>query len=258
MSAYALPGLFPPLSLDGKIDYNFDRCLIGVTTPKDAIVAFDEPDISVVVEDAKIDALELVKALTNHQQMKGSAARGRVRRRSTGSRYTMKQSLQQARIQPKSSASSEERCMMFTLRVSLNGRTFNVVRNLARIRCLHNELTEEAEYYDSEVEDSSIDPVLCSLSKRPLLPEFPNIRKDGVSTTNFGVLNALLKQYKPSLQSWLNDVFTIVAPNESPSLTYFLCEPMVSPQPTHERLTRGKSSPARLESIVEEERGEED
>jgi hypothetical protein len=255
MSAYALPGLFPPIPLDGKVNYSFDSYLIDVCTQKEEKVEYDAPVVGIVIEEAKIDALELVKALTEKKQAK--VPRGRLRSRSTGSKC-FRQSPSEQINQYHVKSSPVEVSMIFTLRVSLNGRTFNVVRNLARIRCLYNELIEEMEYYDNQTTYSNLDPVLCPTSERHV-PAFPSIQ-EGVSTTSFGILNAQLKQYTPSLQNWFNDVFAIVSPNDSLCLSYFLCEPLLLPQPalSREYLTRGKSAPGRLECILEEEKGDDE
>lgn len=257
MSAYALPGLFPPLPLDGKINYSYDSCYFNdVTTLIEEKVEYDS--LTIVIEESKIDTLELVKALTTDKKQ----TRGRLRRRSIGSKC-FKQFTEQQTTNKHQTSSPEEASMLFTLRVSLNGRTFNVERNLARIRSLYMELIEETEYYDNENGggDSCIDPVLCSSTLKRHLPAFPNIQ-EGVSTTSFGILNAVLQQYTPSLQKWLNDVFKIVSPNDSPSLTYFLCEPLLQPKlvvvASREYLKRGTSAPGRLECIKEEEKGDEE
>lgn len=256
MSAYALPELFPPLPFDGKVNYSFDCYVVDSCTQKEEKIEYECPNVSITIEEAKIDALELVRALTDKKQTKSPHGRGRIRRRSTGSKCG-RQSLEQANNHCQRSSPVEE-SMIFTLRVSLNGRTFDVVRNLARIRSLYKELMEESEYYDRGVGESTIDPVLCSAAKRHI-PAFPNIQ-DGVSTTSFGILNALLEQFTPSLQKWLNDIFTTVTPNDSPCLTYFLCDPLLQLRPvaSREYLTRGKSAPGRLECILEEEKPDEE
>lgn len=259
MSAYALPGLFLPLPLDGP-KYgsgcdSFCRELPSAQLEQKESFEFETSrETEVRVKHGKIDAIQLLECLSGKRQAKSSCRR--IRRRSA-TRCVVEKSNEPEHC------SLLEGAMQFELSITCNGRTYGAVRSLARIRQLYRELMEEFEFYKKELPSDSclrgVDGFNASSSSNRLIPILPDAL-EGTSASNFGLLNAIIHQYIPSLESWLNEVLDIIPPKDSPSLSYFLCETMLQTPPVVSRkpLTRGRSAPGRMECIVEEEKVEDE
>jgi len=216
MSAYALPGLFPPLESSFQRSYHAAPPTADLSSlDKEEKVDFDEeqPEVWIDIKEAKVDAAKLIASLTRKTSAKKqepSRCSSRTRRR-TGERIE--------------SSSPHEDAMLFQLSVSLNGRTYNAVRSLPLIRQLRQELVEEQQYIGESRDDTKQQCIL--------IPEVPRLQDsvqtggspDGFAGRGFSFLQAILRSYTPTLEAWLRTVTTLVSPSKSPSLTHFLREP---------------------------------
>jgi len=237
MSAYALPGLFPPLPVEcqhhnvaissscydlaiqeEKIDYNKTRHsskLQQLTSSR------NHQAVEVTVREAKIDCQQLIQSLmTSNTTVK----RGRPRRRNSPPYL----------YSPITPPPPQELAMCFELSVVFKGRHYTVNRSLFRIRQLRQELVDELNNaYD------------CSSSCFISIPELPELEEKGsapVAYSNagqsFSLLHALLRSYAPTLEAWLRKVFAMVAVNNnfdsvlSPTVTQFLLEPLLLCDPS--------------------------
>jgi hypothetical protein len=273
MSAYALPGLFPPLLFDFGIKDVYDdnnneheeelvvqQFILCNSTSYNGHIAAIEPycmkavkaKSNVKIRLSKIDAMELVKSLTIRNN-DSKSSRGRLRRRSSfksrrKNGKKMLPAIQQDLSQP--FVNPIELAMQFELSITFNGRTYNACRSLAQIRQFHIELMKEIEGQDDQ----------AIFSKKRQIANLPEVQDKGLCCTmSFGVLNALLETYVPSLQRWLDDVMILFSNSESSIMTAFLCEPLLPIcVPPRAPIIRARSAPGRLECIVEEDRVDED
>lgn len=215
MSAYALPGLFPPLAASAS---SSKRGVYHAHEEK-----LDEPEVHVVVKEAKIDPARLVQSLTAPKQQPSQ-------RRSNGCR--------RPRAPEAPCYSPQEESMEFELSVSFNGRTYTAVRTLPSILRLRDDL-------ELETKDR------CFQSSIPQVPRIQDEPSSEVTGRGgFSFLHALLRSYVPIVEDWLRKVTAVVSPSDSPSLTRFLWEPTTPQTPV-----RSHSSPAvhHLDSIEESE-----
>jgi hypothetical protein len=92
------------------------------------------------------------------------------------------------------------------------------------------------------------------------IPELPCISDKGAPATvatgfvgrGFTMLHALLRSYCPAMEGWLLTVTSIISPNDSPTLTKFLWEPLSSGETTTPTV-RSSHSFSCLDAIQENE-----
>jgi hypothetical protein len=254
MSAYALPGLFPPLpsykvaSLNSATSCpnffgNYDSTLEKEEKLNDCNTAEEqycsiEPNqkVGIAVKEAKIDAARLIHALTakstaSTRQQAGTAAaitpassdgnsRTRSRRRNHPQHTTV---------------TPQEDAMQFELSISFNGRKYTAIRTLPSILQLRRDLVEEVENRSAAFEQrrhptrfypAGNDQDVC-------IPELPRVAEDcpwtAQASRGFTMLHDVLRVYAPTLEGWLRKVTMLVPPHDSPSWTNFLWEPVSDP-----------------------------
>jgi hypothetical protein len=178
MSAYALPGLFPPLPIEyinhsicasdsytdaasQKVDYHKHGDSIRTLRECRDMASSESVssrEIAVTVTNTKVDVLQLIHSLTTTSTagptntttctLQQSKKRGRRRMSPTsssediGPTATISQPL-----------SPQEQAMQFELLVSHHGRQYTLTRSLHRIRQLRKELLVEELYQESADQD---------------------------------------------------------------------------------------------------------
>ena len=221
MSAYALPGLFPPLeSSFQQRSYHAD---LSSLEKEEKVQDYQESsEVGIDIKAAKIDAAKLVESLT-------ATKKTPKKKKQEPSRCTIRRPRHE-RVQAPLSSPQEE-AMQFQLSVSLNGQTYTAVRSLPRIRQLRQELVEEQQQQQSVCRGESRQDDITVSKDCPLIPEIPRLQdtaqtgSDGFAGRGFSFLQAILRSYTPTLEAWLRQVTTLVSPSSSPSLTHFLWEP---------------------------------
>jgi hypothetical protein len=189
MSAYAMPGMFPPLPTppnqhaigesccsspeEEKIDYNYHY--------NSSSLAFGS-EVKLAIREVKVDSAHLILTTL------GSGFLGRKRRPGT----------RKPAIRP------EELAIQFEMDLSFAGRECTVVRSFYRLSQLRDELVEEM--------------------GADRIPEFPMLPKN--LRHNLTLLKALLRPYVPLLEDWLRRIFSTVSMRNSPTLTHFVLEPL--------------------------------
>jgi hypothetical protein len=252
MSAYALPGLFPPLELESNVGISTDDVHYLGSLDKEEKCEYEPrpvpPEVDIAVTEAKIDAVQLIRSLTSTVKRRAIRRLDMVRPRK-GYRLTDLISRQWS-----SSSTPQEHAMEFELSISFNGRRYTVVRSLPRIRQLRQDLVEELER--SSFDDCREDFKEC-LDCTCNVPELPSVLEQEDFTAcsqSFTLLHAMIRAFTPTLESWLRCVVSLIPPKDSPILTSFLLEPLclVHDAPYLDRRpTRGRSTPGKLEAIEE-------
>lgn len=244
MSAYALPGLFPPLG-GTSCSFNVTPMDVDAFFADEQKVEFEvvarKPISSVVVKNARLDPVGYIHSLTKRNAniifSRGFQSRGRQRRRNS---------------EPCSpSISPKEDSMLFELSVCHNGRTYTVVRSLARIRKLRSDLIRELGCRLPEFR-SRMGPGCCYRAHLPELPTFP----DHCKCLGFVLIQEVLLSYTPSLQEWFRKVMDkFPYADDSLSLTDFFYEPSDQTKCiiNLEKRWRHHSLPAKLSAIEESE-----
>jgi hypothetical protein len=248
MSAYALPGLFSPLpfeynniGISSSCGSSHELCRAKSETldykqPEAAnalhqralTTSISTPEVKISVKDAKIDALQLIRSLTNTVVVPSttttqqSKQRGRRRRISTAASITTDRPTGSSKTKVNS---PQEVAMLFELDVSYQGRQFTMVRSLHRIRQLRDELMDvvHASDYCGDVSDTCC----CRSRECCSIPNLPSLQESGsCSVQNFSLLQALLRSYAPALELWLHKVVRLWSTKNGPTLTNFLLEPV--------------------------------
>ena len=268
MSAYALPGLFPPSGNTSsyKTPWSSSSTLSAIDLEKEEKVDFEnnldhgrqeqEPAWGIAVKEAKIDTARLIRALSTSskstatrqpQQQTGSSdsinsRSNRLRRHSSSSHQ---QQYQQRQTTP------QEEAMQFELSISFNGRKYTAVRTLPCILKLRRDLVKEVldrqrgQGNDNQHQQDQKERVSSSSTNGidslqivanvsiPELPrpvqEGPDGNGGGTACRGFTMLHNLLRGYAPCLEGWLRCCTTLVPPQDSPSWTNFLWEPLSLP-----------------------------
>ena len=261
MSAYALPGLFPPLesslSQPSRSSYH--------TKP--------ETDVNIVVKDARIDSARLVQSLAS--TLSSKSVNASVSSRPAHSYAQRRRPRSLTFLDPVvPSTTPQEDSMQFELSIMWNGRKYTAIRSFSTILTLRQELVRELGLDQSCSSLSNKDMALfhhqqhhpsSSLAPKSLaIPEVPRISDDddasfgGVAGVNNGVvgrgflfLQGMLRAYSPKLEGWLRHVTSMIAPHDSPSLSSFLCEEW-------KRLRSDETFDASLDSIEETEHDDMD
>jgi hypothetical protein len=299
MSAYAMPGLLPPLAgftcmdrKENKVDSNLShsyqfqmRNFIPLKSPlqfkpicfsaispsslnNDTLSTDSESEhypilkttrfreVGISVKDAKLDLARFIKSL------KAASSYGAVKRVKPIPIHVPIQS----KITDFSSHDNDphKEAIQFELNISFNGRTYNATRTLPNLVQLRHDLISEIKNrrkalrsrrwmptrsllsdldyaMDEKSMDADDDTVVSSLDDDDddddeylvCIPELPEyyLSDDTKSTGGFAgrgftFLHALLRSYCPVIEGWLRKVTDLVPPNNSPSLSRFLWEPI--------------------------------
>ena len=249
MSAYALPGLFPPIeyakpradtsssassSISGSLSKGplhatedrsssnlanflkdrFAPLKASSSGTEDIKEAADgsvyESCIGIVVKEAKIDPVRLVQALTKLPRQK--PLNGKVLRRKSSPELCIQTS------DSAKAASPHDDAIEFELSINLHGRKYSARRTLQSIMNLRSDLMREMNARSQNLESPEIE-----------IPEIPPIADDegsgGLVGRGFMMLHALLNSYCPVMERWLRNVITVV-PDDSECLINFLWEPL--------------------------------
>ena len=247
MSAYALPGLFPPVDNSFGFSLNIkpfamnDFCEVSSVEEKvefDPLQDDDECDsLLVSVKEARVDPLLLIQSLTKKAT---AASKRKLQRCNLRRRCDMETSSSQA---------SQESAMEFVLNVEHEGRRYTAIRSLARIRALHRGLVKEA-----EIINSGSCPLMGHQTFSVRVPALPKMQ-DECGSLGFTLLQDVLRSYSPSLNKWFQEVLAeFPSLQRSPSLSDFFYEPASPQTNTLESLLPvcpRKKSLSRLDSITE-------
>lgn len=245
MSAYALPGFFPPLEgCSSGFGSNVNALNMGAFYMEDEKVDFeiDVPDVRVVVKEAKIDFVLLTEALSKTNKSK---KRPRIHRRNSDPLPT------------KTAASPEEAAVKFELAIWKNDHQTCAVRTLESVRQLYEDLTDE-------IDQRFSDPFYQSIytGNRIVIPELPSLHERHGSVSGgcfigsgFMAMQKFLQSYTPLLETWFRTICQRISPDDSPTLRQFLHEP--SWKSNIERSLRQRQSlPDKLDCIQESDEDE--
>lgn len=272
MSAYALPGLFPPL--ESSCDYYSSSYYLNdgeksADYPQSRLTApatgSSPASIQVIIKDAKIDTAILIQSLlasnnNNHgKKDSGSYHSSAVQsRRRLVLRSTSRTNGQSSRD---CLASPQEQAVQLELSVTWSGRSFVCQRNLARILQLYFDLKEERrDQIHSQGRDLSLESTMSSsnfkcLPSLPRLDEHDTLSKAGVVGRGFSLLQELLRSYVSVLEGWLQTAVAVVNPDESfVWKEFFLVETESSDGV--DSMCRAVSNPAMNEKLVPIEESE--
>jgi hypothetical protein len=264
MSAYALPGFFPPLTSvfsSPKVGFassTSSPCLFGndssslekeekvneCNAPVEA-----EQNVGIAVKEAKIDAARLIHALTTRsttatrqqQQATASTTPSDHSQASSHTRSRRRNHPQHTSVTP------QEDAMQFELSISFNGRKYTAMRTLPSLLQLRRDLMEEVENRRRIFQSVGFEPPLhparlyadyddddkrCQ-DQDVCIPELPRLAEDcpwtAQASRGFSMLQGVLSSYAPTLEGWLRNVTKLVPPNDSPSWANFLWEPVSVP-----------------------------
>jgi hypothetical protein len=234
MSAYALPGLFPPLTFETS---NYSICDSTRTSEEEKFSSRtlkcypnNSNNAQISFKQAKIDAYELIHCLTNHSQESKSKKRVRLRRQ-----YSPP-------YEAPVVGNPQDAALLFEIEVSFDERQFIITRNLRRFRELRNDLIEEQS---------------CCV------PDFPEFSESS-RAQSFCLLQDMLKSYAPAVEIWLCKILEMFPIHESPALKIFLLEPTgfdgdrnyLTNTPASPNLDSTRRTVTRLESINEDDKEE--
>jgi hypothetical protein len=269
MSAYALPGFFPPLtnvfsspnvgfasstsrsSLFGNDDSSLEKEeKVNDYNAIDERVG-PEQNVGIAVKEAKIDAARLIHALTTksttttRQQQQAGASTTPV---SSDHSQANSNTRSRRRNHPQhTSVTPQEDAMQFELSISFNGRKYTAMRTLPSILQLRRDLMEEVENRQRIFQSAGFEPPRhparlysdyddddksCQ-EQNVCIPELPRLAEDcpwtAQASRGFSMLQGVLSSYAPTLERWLRNVTELVPPNDSPSWANFLWEPVPEP-----------------------------
>jgi hypothetical protein len=218
MSAYALPGLFPPIEFEqptadissssssgGSGSFSVSAALHERVSPENVSeVTSKEAKFGIAVKEAKLDPVRLVQSITGPSRPQRSLC---------------------------SKGNPHEDAIEFELSISFNGRKYTAMRSMQCIVQLRYDLIREMNFqkqwlhtrrqHSQDAEDEDGDTIQ--------IPEIPPMTDEegsgGFVGRGFTMLHAVLSSYCPAMERWLRSVTTIV-PEDSESLTNFLWEPL--------------------------------
>lgn len=229
MSAYALPGLFPPIEFEkpkadsgsssstgGSGSVSVASALHERLSPEDVLGVTakeenfresehaDETMIGIAVKEAKLDPVRLVQSITGPSR---------------------------PHISQCSKANPHEDAIEFELSISFNGRKYTAMRSMQCIVQLRYDLISEMNFrkqwlhtrrqHSQDAKDEDGDTIQ--------IPEIPPMAGEegsgGFVGRGFTMLHAVLSSYCPAMERWLLSVAKIV-PLDSESLSNFLWEPL--------------------------------
>ncbi|KAL7575807.1 hypothetical protein ACA910_003132 [Epithemia clementina (nom. ined.)] len=190
MSAYALPGLFPPLP---RQEFSSERSSFNFeddAKPCSSSNYNESPGrVGISVKDAKIDSALLVQSLAQNELSPTSSPRSRRRTRSDPTREV--------------SSTSKDEAMQFELSVSFGGQRYTTTRSWPSICKFRKDLIRNVRSIE--------------------IPELPSLHPPGVLCRSFSFLQNLVCSYAPALEGWLRTV-TVLVPPDNPILSHFLHE----------------------------------
>lgn len=268
MSAYALPGFFPPLTSvfsSPKVGFassSSNPCLFGNDdsslekeekvndTDEQCASVEAEQNVGIAVKEAKIDAARLIHALTRtnsaatRQQQQAAASATPV---SSDHCQANSHTRSRRRNHPQhTSVTPQEDAMQLELSISFNGRKYTAMRTLPSLLQLRRDLMEEVANRQRIFQSAGFEPPRhparfyseCDDSDKKsqdqdvCIPELPRLVEDcpwtAQASRGFSMLQGVLSSYAPTLEGWLRNVTKLVDPNESPSWNNFLWEPVPS------------------------------
>ena len=173
MSAYALPGLFPP------IPRKSDEA--SCSHPSSGVAANHEDTsdrVGISVKDARIDSALLVHSLATNNDT-SSTISPRSRRRTIRGEW--------------SGESSKDEAMKFELSVSFGGNKYTTTRSWPSICKFRKDLIRSVRSIE--------------------IPELPSLHPPGVLCRSFSFLQDLVCSYVPTLEGWLRKVTVLVPPD---------------------------------------------
>jgi hypothetical protein len=244
MSAYALPGLFPPIEFEkpkvgicsssssGSFSVStalherlFPENVSGVAFKEESEHA-DNTKLGIAVKEAKLDPVRLVQSITAPSRPKTSQQL-KIRRRNSPDSLPSPTRCEKER----SKGNPHEDAIEFELSISFNGRKYTAMRSMQCIVQLRYDLIREMNVrkqwlhtrrqHSQDTKDEDRDTIQ--------IPEIPCMTDEegsgGFVGRGFTMLHAVLSSYCPAMERWLRSVTTIV-PQDSESLTNFLWEPL--------------------------------
>ena len=239
MSAYALPGLFPPV---GMFCANDDMHSLHEKQMDREV--FRNIETSIRVKKTRIDPTKLIESLTQ-----GLSVLGRRRKNCRDRRFRGRDS----------ALSAQEEAMQFELSICHNGRVYTAVRSLARIRRLREDLCRKDGCRQLHYAPTSWSPRARNATDN-MLPELPPLVEDNAKVVRLGFvfLQELLQFYAPVLENWFVQILAQDSCNDTDSScwTDFLYEPATAERPmvlSHETTLHATSlGCTRLNAILEE------
>jgi len=202
MSAYALPGLFPPLpplyakSQSFTHDFHYvssgEKGVLQETKEEEKVHcaqgdAAPNKRVSISVKEAKVDSALLVQSLANGEKGGGNSPSSRRR----------------LRMRSDEISKAEEEALLFELSVSLADRKYTTTKSWPSILKLRKDLLRNLQKYQ--------------------IPELPCLHPPGVLCKSLSFMHELVKSYIPTLQCWLRAVTDLV-PQDDPILSHFFYE----------------------------------
>ena len=233
MSAYALPGLFPPLP---KQNHNATSTYAVSSQVEPKTMTHDEGTsgsnstrVGISVKEAKLDSALLIHSLASNETCGSNAARSRRRR---------------ARNDPKreTNVDSKDEAMKFELTVTFGAQKYTTTRSWPSICQFRKDLIRNVRSIE--------------------IPELPTLHPPGVLCRSFSFLQDLVCSYAPSLEGWLRTV-TVLVPPDNPILSHFLHEEETeglycNRVEDKSQLFQKTASSSMLDAIEESETEEED
>jgi hypothetical protein len=266
MSAYALPGLFPPIYTESSQsgDCSSGMSSSAASSPTSPLHEQKDSsrisDILIAVKEAKIDPVRLVQWITGSSRTQQQPQRKTLRRRGSRERLdTPQQSpasskrLLQHEEKNSGAGTPHDEAIEFELSISFDGRKYTATRK----RWLQIQRAAEPSSFENSVNSSNVEEDIIIQ-----IPEIPPMTGDdsgsgvGFVGRGFTMLHAMVTSYVPIMELWLRNVMAIV-PQDSECLSNFLWEPLASETPL-DFPSKSCTSLATLDSIKELEYNTED
>jgi hypothetical protein len=285
MSAYALPGLFPPIYTESSQsgDCSSGMSSSAASSPTSPLHEQKDSsrisDILIAVKEAKIDPVRLVQWITGSSRTQQQPQRKTLRRRGSRERLdTPQQSpasskrLLQHEEKNSGAGTPHDEAIEFELSISFDGRKYTATRTMqcivqlrddliremkSRKRWLQIQRAAEPSSFENSVNSSNVEEDIIIQ-----IPEIPPMTGDdsgsgvGFVGRGFTMLHAMVTSYVPIMELWLRNVMAIV-PQDSECLSNFLWEPLASETPL-DFPSKSCTSLATLDSIKELEYNTED
>jgi hypothetical protein len=277
MSAYALPGFFPPIASpapshsdvgdsSGTTDeasrnvplHEEDRSTLS-TIFRASVDRFYQPAAGkkntedkpgIQVKEAKIDPVRLVQCVTQspRSQSQPSKKSHTTNRNTTGDEKAS------------SVGDPHDEAIEFELSISFNGRKYTAMRTMQCIVQLRDDLISEMNSKKRWLQMRSSENSFNAADDEDInvqIPEIPPIAGSGFVGRGFTMLHAMVTSYVPAMEGWLDSVMAIV-PQDSECLMNFLWEPLPNDLPPMDFTFKSCGSLAPLGSIKELEYNTDD
>lgn len=246
MSAYALPGLFPPMECEkpkvdicsssssgGSGSFSVSTALHERSSPENVSEVAskednfgesehtDERKLGIAVKVAKLDPVRLVQSIAGPSRPQISQQRKIRRRNSPDSPPSPTRGEKEC-----SKGNPHEDAIEFELSISFNGRKYTAMRSMQCIVQLRNDLIREMNFRKPWSHTTRRQHSQDAKDEDTIqIPKIPPIFSGGFVGRGFTMLHAVLTSYCPAMEIWLRSVTSIV-PQDSESLTNFLWEPL--------------------------------